>query len=346
MSEEGALIPQPAPGEPTLRSFWFIVPQVFVFVLYCLMEVGFSLSSSLIHAALGSFGVLSLWAALCMVEVMQRRLSMRADSQTPPPHALAARAELDVAPEFGSVTVCWFGWIVALAFFGVAFPHAGAMSALCALACWVLAALARWPLDRVRRARERRALDAALAAQLERDGVDALPAGAPRRVAAEQRFWRAQQARAAHALHQRFVRPPTQLSITDALIARQRPHNRQLKLAMIGFAVFVLVGAGALVLLLPGRLDATVRELSMILGWSVVLMVGVVAAVVGVESALIGQQQRAQRRVFREEQRRIATMAELAGGLTLADDVDVGLVGALSGDGARGGELERAGEGV
>jgi hypothetical protein len=61
-----------------------------------------------------------------------------------------------------------------------------------------------------------------------------------------------------------------------------------------------------------------------------------------VEDTLSTQRRRAERRFSRLEQRRIATMAELAGGLTLAEYVaDDALVGALSPDGAQGGDLER-----
>jgi hypothetical protein len=54
-----------------------------------------------------------------------------------------------------------------------------------------------------------------------------------------------------------------------------------------------------------------------------------------------------ERRIFALESRRIATMAELAGGLTLAEhEIDEALRGALSGDVAQPGALSEIARGV
>jgi hypothetical protein len=302
------------PGEPTIRTFWFIVPQVFVFVLCRWMDTIYFAGYPFGEAAWWAAVALFLWVMACVAERSSRSWRLLAYRE-------AEQLQLgapELKPSIGLVTATWTGWLAVMLIGGMFAPRAVGMSVKCALACLCLSALARWPLKRIRRAREQRALLRSLAARLEREGVHRLEAGDPNRVAIAQRFWREQQERAAHAL-QRFEHAPLQPLQFDG----RRSAALLLPLLVIG------------------------------LGGGIAIMASIIATpfvFVGfsfVEGILFGQQQYAQRRIFREEQRRIADMAELAGGLTLAESMgDEALVGALSPDGAQGGELERAGEGV
>jgi hypothetical protein len=333
-----------APGEPTLRIFWFLSPQVFVFVLYYWRDAAYfgrdnpgydPFEAAACWAALTWVA----WAAVCVGEVVvrrQRRIAMReADpaaiaAQTPAPHGLAAWASLIAEAPVDLVKVTWTGWFAAMAMFGLVFPREIGMSLKCALVCLCVTAALRWPLGRIHAAREHRARLAALAARLEREGAHGLEAGDPRRIAIAQRFWREQQARAASALQQRLERP-IQLAPYD-------PRHEWL----IGVGVFVvLLGVAALTVFYgTSRWIGLLWVLGLLLTALIVLLCCAGAVVWGVERLLLGQRQRAQRRICTEERRRIATMAELAGGLTLAEYVaDDALAGALSGDGARGGAL-------
>jgi heme exporter protein D len=88
---------------------------------------------------------------------------------------------------------------------------------------------------------------------------------------------------------------------------------------------------------MPGRVESCVSALLLGLLWSLEALWSV-AAIRHLERAKV-------QRSYLAQVRHITSVEELAGGLTLADPMgDDTLIGALSGDGGRGGELERAEE--
>jgi hypothetical protein len=312
-----------------LRTFWFVVPQVFVAVLFGWIDRvyfgGYPFRVAAREAALA----LVVWAMVCAGEVVVRWLAMHR----------AERIQLagpELRPRVDLVKVGWSVWFAATAMMGMLAPRAVAMSALCVLACLCLTALLRWPLMRLRAARQHRALLATLAAQLERDGVHVLGASAPARVEVERRFWRERQAIAVSALQRRssllpaIAAPSTQPSLDSGWFL----------LRWYGGALCLV--CGAFVLCSGGRswLVDTLAWCILVLILMCSLMPFAAAGVWGVERLLLVQRQRAQRRIFRDETRWIATLAELAGGLSLAEHVtDAALVGALSGEVTRSGAL-------
>jgi hypothetical protein len=166
-------------------------------------------------------------------------------------------------------------------------------------------------------------------------GVDALPPTDARRVAAERRFWRGEQALAASALRERFAREPAPLSLRGALSQRVRLHRNSLKgLAIVALAALVLCSIGELYL---GWEPIVLR---LFFPFILVFLTCIVAVGLLIESVIVRSRRADQRHIFTNERRRIATMAELAGGLSLAEhEPDDALRGALSGDVAQQGAL-------
>jgi hypothetical protein len=303
-----------APGEPTLLTSWFIVPQLFVFVLYCGVEQGWPLlhahnvNCALVYSAFVS----AVWVMAYGWEIRDRRRRIIAMREAGGLQLFAPIARID------PVKITWTLLLAAMAVLVMSSPRAFGMSALCVLACLCMTALLRWAIERRRAVREQRALWTALAAQMEREGAHRLE-GDPQRVAVAQRFWREQQEHAALMLQRRFE--PV-LSPAAAPVSR-RPHH-------LMFGVLCLIGA----MLLFGEL------LVLAIFCAALIIPFAAAGVWVVESVLKMQRRHAKRRIFALESHRITTMAELAGGLTLAEhESDEALSGALSPDGAQGGEL-------
>jgi hypothetical protein len=303
-----------APGEPTLLSCWCIAPQVFAFMLCRCVEEGWPLlhAHSLVYATAYSSFALAVWAIAYVWEVVARRRRLIAKREA----ERLQRAAPDPRPRVDMVAVVWTVWLAAMAMLGMFYPLAAGISALCALACLCVTILLDWAIERRRAVREHRALWTALAARLEREGAHRLEEGDPLRVVVARRFWREQQERATATLQRRFEPAP----------AHPPREPDYLLCALVIALVMVTLGPSGIVILL---LMPVLMPFAAVVVWFV-------------EDTLSTQRRRAERRFSRLEQRRIATMAELAGGLTLAEYVaDDALVGALSPDGAQGGDLER-----
>jgi hypothetical protein len=176
---------------------------------------------------------------------------------------------------------------------------------------------------------------ARLAVLLVERGVAALEPTDRQRVEVEQRFWSEEQARSAEALRARFKREPAALSLRGALSQRLRSYRSRLKVWAL-IAPTALVAGASVVWLFGWELGVT-----MLVGLSLALFLGAMMAFgLLIESFMVRSRRVEQRRIFTTERRRIAQMAELAGGLTLAESMDEdALVGALSVDGALVGAL-------
>jgi hypothetical protein len=182
--------------------------------------------------------------------------------------------------------------------------------------------------DALNKRRQRARLSASLAG---------LEPGDMRRVEVTQRFWLEEQARAVSALRERFAGEPAPLSLSAALSQSVR-HNRA-ALRVVAVGVVTLCAAGFGLMLLFQRWEFSIFLFVDCIALAFLCAVGAMLTL-GVEGVMLTQHRASQRRVFTTERRRIATMAELAGGLTLIDGTaDDALVGALSPDGAQGGAL-------
>jgi hypothetical protein len=176
-------------------------------------------------------------------------------------------------------------------------------------------------------------LGAGLLARLELEGVSGLGEGEAARVAVTRAFWHEQaQARLAHQ-RARFPQPPEPLSwrvaTREATLAQRDKIGKLALLALVAQLCFLIWGV------FTDDLD----DARSAFFCCVVLAIALVALLVleGVGGSGVREEER---RIFALESHRITTMAELAGGLTLADPMDDdALRGALSPDGAQGGEL-------
>jgi hypothetical protein len=157
-----------------------------------------------------------------------------------------------------------------------------------------------------------------------------------RRRELERGFWRDQQRSALVALRQRFAEEPPRVNLLAVAMLQLRASTPAITGAFILVSAFTLcyvywsiITSGAF----HNNLRIIVGIMLFVVPISVIFMTGW-------ECLRIQRTTTAERQEFVKESRRIATMAELAGGLTLAEDeVDNVLRGALSGDVAQRGAL-------
>jgi hypothetical protein len=203
--------------------------------------------------------------------------------------------------------------------------------------------LGTWGSGLIEARRTRRLLRAELAALLAEEGLSALDPADPARVERERVFWRDTQQRALDALRARFVVEPARLDLLGAMRGQIAANA----------STFYMLGAGCLAAICGCALIGSMfYSASLTTGAS--FGVGISLSLLSAALLLLAKEtvsarsaSREERRAFEQESRRIVTMAELAGGLTLVDSMgDDALIGALSPEGARGGELERAEEGA
>jgi hypothetical protein len=197
-------------------------------------------------------------------------------------------------------------------------------------------ALWMWSLDRLNRRRLRKLLAETLA----RAGVG--EEDGERRKQIERDFWHEQQRAALVALRGRFAQDPEPLDLLDALLARGSTNSASLKGA-VAVSALICIGAGALGASYDAGLlfgvGAGLFLSVQILGLALLLLVW--------ESFATQRSSRSDRQEFVRESRRIATMAELAGGLSLAEhEIDEALRGALSDDVAQPGALSEIERGM
>jgi hypothetical protein len=173
------------------------------------------------------------------------------------------------------------------------------------------------------------------------EGVRALASTDARRVEAEQRFWRGEQARAVSSLRERFECAPAPLSLRAALMQRLRARGKQLRVLGMYWALVLSV---CMFFFFVWRQPVL---LILCFIWCVCCILGTVflLTTLGAESVALVYHRTDQRRVFATERHRIVEMVELSGGLTLVESMDDVLFGALSAEVAQGGELEQV-EGV
>jgi hypothetical protein len=212
-----------------------------------------------------------------------------------------------------------------------------------------VAAASWWALGRAARGfvawRQRRDQRARLLKRLKEEGLDQLDSDDSRRIARERAFWKAEQLNALVALRQRFAQDPQPLDLLASVRERVMANDRTLLYTGVACALLV-VGGGVIGFLITYAVED-------LLGGA---LVGLALSLQTISCALLllawegmatRRTSRKERLVFEQESRRIVTMAELAGGLTLAEhEIDEALRGALSPEVARGGELEQAGEGA
>jgi hypothetical protein len=181
-------------------------------------------------------------------------------------------------------------------------------------------------------------LGAGLAARLEARGVAALPEGDAPRVAEVRAFWYEQSQARLAAQRKRFPQPPQPLSwltATRMAVAAQRGRiGGLLLLALISLPCSLIWGV---------MLTDDMEPFGFACAVIVVLLVAFVV-LFAAEGAEGRAKRNEDRRVFALESRRIASMAELSGGLSLAEhEIDEALRGALSGDVAQPGSLSEVG---
>jgi hypothetical protein len=184
-------------------------------------------------------------------------------------------------------------------------------------------------------------LGAGLAARLEARGVAALPEGDAPRVAEVRAFWYEQSQARLAAQRKRFPQPPQPLSwltATRMAVAAQR--------GRIG-GLLLLALASLLCSLIWGVMFTDNMEVVWVACFGCAVFIVALVVTLLLEGEGGREERNEERRIFALESRRIATMAELAGGLTLAEhEIDEALRGALSGDVAQPGALSEIARGV
>jgi hypothetical protein len=207
------------------------------------------------------------------------------------------------------------------------------------MALLALLRLAMWGAHRIGASWTRRQLRAKLAEQLEREGLGGLDPADPARLERERVFWRDEQLNALVALRRRFAVDPQPLDLVGAvrvrLLANRKTLTRMgvLSVAAVTISVVYNLNVNPAVELTQAALPG----LGVVLSFASVALLFFAGETLSARNA-----SRAERRVFERESRRIVTMAELAGGLTLAEhEIDAALRGALSAEVAQGGELEQ-----
>jgi hypothetical protein len=191
---------------------------------------------------------------------------------------------------------------------------------VCARAAWP-------PLAEALLLRQQRSL---LRQRLLECGGDALPAA--RRAEEERIFWRGQQLKALAALHMRFTAEPPTITSRDALLLTLRGSVP----AVVVAALLCASSLGYITLIADPYDDQLEIFLCSMVGITPFSLLTVISLL---QALQLKRSMRRDRQEFARSCRRIATMAELAGGLTLAEHDAAGLRGALSGDVARLGAL-------
>jgi hypothetical protein len=251
----------------------------------------------------------------------------------------SARAASGVKQSVNLAKISGLLWLCAI----MMLPKTFLSAFLCVLLFWIIAVALRWPQRRLSAAREHRALLAKLSARLEREGAHRLEAGDPLRVAVERRFWREQQGLAAAALQQRIAGSADLSSNIHVPLVWMSARSYWLVVIGLGLVPLLSIGVAA------WQIPLGLYNISQFMEYFVIhfglRLGGVLFVVMVLESLQTIQREFGERDEIVLKRRRIADMAELAGGLTLASADDM-LVGALSGEVAQGGELEQAGEGA
>jgi hypothetical protein len=217
-------------------------------------------------------------------------------------------------------------------------PQVAASLGVFALVCATLWLLNTWNSRRLNERWLHRRLRIQLARFLASEGLDRLDRADPRRVERERVFWQDNQHKALVALRARFVVEPLRLDLLDAARICTWENRELVGGGLALSAVTILVGALAGLASGPrGLAEGATFGCAVSVAFMTLIMCALAAEAWSMRSA-----SRKARRAFEQDSRRIVTMAELAGGLSLAEHIhDDALIGALSGDGAQDRELDQ-----
>jgi hypothetical protein len=336
-------------GQSGVFGLWPVVLWSYCiapFVFSDLHAVWFGLDDGLRLAAAVSF----VWAALCAWEVAVTRLSSLEDvreaererrllaelaqlagGQVPDEREVAVAAQgICAEPEgAGALPVAYAMMLGEVVLLMIHSPIELVVGAPLLLVILCARGVARWVWRSYGEARRRAAQRARLDAQLV-----ALAPGDARRVAVTRRFW--QEALRAALAEQRPDDTQAMAPPSSRGAARCTPGDA-VALAFMFAGVFM--GMYVLLMQLSGHKIDAVGSIALFCVIAILFVCAALGAL-AVEGGLIARQRRARRGVLAREHRRLATLAELAGGLSLAEHVaDAALVGALSGEVTRSGAL-------
>jgi Flp pilus assembly protein TadB len=191
--------------------------------------------------------------------------------------------------------------------------------AVCALVAFTIRELGRSYRRRREATQTRIELDARIRSELARRGLAHTPCHDPRVAQLKSQLVRHAQQEVLNSLHERVGYAPPDTDMLDSVLARIRERKLSFQLA-IGIGLFGLI---------PCVLAEGTAGVSLMM-WFVGILLFVMFAFIMVEALIKHRPVIVEQQLFEHERRRIASIAELAGGLSIAHEATDPLDGALS----------------